>query len=94
MAVLGLLYSDVSSGLTVGLNLWFLVTPVVYVLPAHYARYFNLNPMTLTTTRNWLLLGVAAPAPGFWLVAGLAGAGVGLGWLAYRLAQPHLVVRF
>ena len=95
VAVLGLLYSDIANALGVGLNLWFLITPVVYVLPPQYAHYFNLNPVTplLTTTRNWLLLGTLTPAPGFWLVAGLAGLGVGVGWLAYRLAQPHLVVR-
>ncbi|KAA9333359.1 ABC transporter permease [Hymenobacter busanensis] len=95
VAVLGMLYSDIGNGLSVGVNLWFLITPVVYVLPGHYARYFNLNPVTplLTTTRNWLLLGALPPAPGFWTVAALASMGVALGWLAYRLAQPHLVVR-
>lgn len=94
VALLGLLYTDIPNVLGVGLNLWFLVTPVVYVLPPRYAHLFNLNPVTplLNTTRAWLL-GQVAVAPGFWLVAGLAAVGVGLGWLAYRLAQPHLVVR-
>lgn len=94
VALLGLLYTDIANALGVGLNLWFLVTPVVYVLPPPYAHFFNLNPVTplLNTTRAWLL-GQVAVAPEFWLVAGLAAAGVGLGWLAYRLAQPHLVVR-
>lgn len=94
VALVGLLYSDIGNALGVGLNLWFLITPVVYVLPVRYARYFSLNPVTplLNTTRDWLLLGPAA-APGFWLVAALSAGGVVLGWLAYRLAQPHLVVR-
>lgn len=96
VALLGLLYSDIGNALSVGLNLWFLVTPVVYVLPLRYAHFFNLNPVTplLTTTRNWLLLGERAPTPGFWLVTALAIVGSLFGWLAYRLAQPHLVVRF
>lgn len=95
VALLGLLYSDIANSLTVGLNLWFLITPVVYVLPVRYAPFFNLNPVTplLTTTRNWLLLGQSAAVPGFWAVTALSVVGVGLGWLAYRLAQPHLVVR-
>ncbi|MFD2784720.1 ABC transporter permease [Hymenobacter rubripertinctus] len=96
VALLGLLYNDVANALTLGINLWFLVTPVVYVLPGRYAALLNLNPVTplLLTTRNWLLSGQAAPSPGFWMVAALASFGSLLGWLAYRLAQPHLIARF
>jgi lipopolysaccharide transport system permease protein len=63
--------------------------------PASLAKWFNLNPVTplLATTRNWLLAGPALPAPGFWLVTGLAGIFFLLAWLAYRLAQPHLIAR-
>jgi lipopolysaccharide transport system permease protein len=95
VALLGLLYADVSNALSVGLNLWFLITPVVYALPKQYAVWLVINPVTplLTTTRNWLLMGVGAPTPGFWLVAGLAGLAFGLNWLAYRLAQPHIIAR-
>lgn len=95
VALLGLLYADVSQGLAVVLNLWFLVTPIVYSLPAGFARWLHLNPVTplLTTTRNWLLAGPAEPTPGFWLVTLLAGAAFGANWLAYRLAQPHLIAR-
>ena len=95
VATVGLLYADVSTVLGVGLNLWFLVTPVVYTLPVGSARWLNLNPVTplLATTRHWLLAGSAAPAPGFWLVCALAGAAFGCNWLIYRLAQPHLIAR-
>ena len=95
LALLGLLYADVAQGLPVALNLWFLVTPVVYSPPAAFAKWFNLNPVTplLTTTRHWLLAGPAAPASGFGLVAGLSGIFFFLTWLAYRLAQPHLIAR-
>ena len=95
LALLGLLYADVAQGLPVVLNLWFLITPVVYSPPAAFAKWFNLNPVTplLATTRNWLLAGPAAPAPGFGLVAGLGGIFFLLTWLAYRLAQPHLIAR-
>lgn len=96
VALLGLLYTDVANALGVGLNLWFLITPVVYVLPAAYAAWLSLNPVTplLLTTRNWLLTGAAAPAPGFWAVCALAGIACFTNWLAYRLAQPHLIARF
>lgn len=96
LALLGLLYADVAQALPVVLNLWFLITPVVYSPPASFAKLFNLNPVTplLTTTRNWLLAGPAAPAPGFWLVAGLAGVALFASWLAYRFATPHLIARF
>ncbi|GAA4363666.1 ABC transporter permease [Hymenobacter saemangeumensis] len=96
VALLGLLYADVSNALGVLLNLWFLVTPIVYTLPAGYGRWLQLNPVAplLITTRNWLLGGPLAPTPGFWLVAGLAGLALGSNWLAYRLAQPHLISRF
>ncbi len=95
VALLGLLYTDVATALGVALNLWFLVTPIVYSLPGGSARWLVLNPVAplLITTRNWLLAGPLAPMPGFWLVAGLAGAAFGINWLAYRLARPHLIAR-
>ncbi|AIZ62618.1 hypothetical protein PK28_01050 [Hymenobacter sp. DG25B] len=95
LALLGLLYADVSNALSVIINLWFLITPVVYTLPPRFAFWLQLNPVTplLTTTRNWLLAGPAIPTPGFWLVTVLAGVVFGGAWLAYRLAQPHLIAR-
>lgn len=96
IALLGLLYSDVANALGLVINMWFLITPVVYVAPARYASLLSLNPVTplLTTTRNWLLIGQAQPSTGFWVVLVLAAASVAMGWLAYRLAQPHLIARF
>jgi lipopolysaccharide transport system permease protein len=95
VALLGLLYGDVPNALSVGLNLWFLVTPVVYTLPAQYAPWLKLNPVTplLLTTRNWLLAGPATPMAGFWPVAVLAFLALIFNWLAYRLARPHLIAR-
>lgn len=95
LALLGLLYADVAQALPVVLNLWFLVTPVVYSPPAAFAKWFNLNPVTplLITTRNWLLSESATPASDFWLVAGLAGLALFASWLAYRFAMPHLIAR-
>lgn len=95
VALLGLLYTDVTQAMPVVLNLWFLITPIVYTLPAGFGRWLIFNPVTplLATTRSWLLTGLATPAPGFGLVASLTGILFVLNWLAYRLAQPHLIAR-
>lgn len=95
LAPVGLLYADIANALPVVLNLWFLLTPVVYTAPASVARFLTLNPITplLTTTRNWLLTGQGAPAPHFGLIACAAVGLFVLSWLTYRLAQPHLIVR-
>lgn len=95
LAPLGMLYADINNALQVAIGFWFLVTPVVYTPPTSVAWLIALNPVTplLMTTRNWLLTGQLTPAPGFGLVVLLAGVVLMVGWLAYRLAQPHLVVR-
>ncbi|XWW44928.1 ABC transporter permease [Fibrella sp. USSR17] len=95
LAPAGLLYADIASALPVVLNLWFLITPVVYEPPASVAWLIVWNPVTplLTTTRNWLLTGALAPAPGFTLVSAGACLLLLLSWLLYRLARPHLIVR-
>jgi lipopolysaccharide transport system permease protein len=95
VALLGLLYADVTQALPVVLNLWFLITPVVYTLPVGFGRWLNFNPVTplLVTTRSWLLAGPTTPAPGFELVVLITGILFVLNWLAYRLAQPHLIAR-
>ena len=95
VAPLGMLYGDIANALPVVLNLWFLITPVVYTPPASVAPIIRLNPVAplLTTTRNWLLTGEWPPAPGFALVAVGAGGLLAASWLLYRLAKPHLIVR-
>ncbi|WP_156126303.1 hypothetical protein [Hymenobacter sp. DG25B] len=74
VAVLGLLFSDVANALGMVINLWFLVTPVVYTLPAAANKWLILNPVTplLTTTRQWLLAGPFVPTPGFWQITVIA----------------------
>jgi lipopolysaccharide transport system permease protein len=95
VALLGLLYADVAQALPVVLNLWFLATPVVYTLPAGITSWVLLNPVAplLTTTRNWLLTGEAGTVPGFGLVVVFTGFIFVFNWLAYRLAQPHIIAR-
>lgn len=95
LAPIGLLYADVTSALPVVVNLWFLITPIVYNPPASIAHLIAWNPITplLSTTRDWLLTGKAVPTSGFAIVA-LGSCLLLVGsWLLYRLARPHLIVR-
>lgn len=93
----GLLYQDVSRGLTLLVGFWFFLTPVIYPATESWAASAPamLNPVTplLVTTRGWLTRGAAAPAPTFLPVVGLSLLCLGAAWLCYRLARPHLVAR-
>lgn len=97
LAPFGLLYNDVQRGLAVITTFWFFLTPVVYPVPMRGAGQWLtlLNPVTplLTVSRDLFahgsvetpLLAVAATA--FAIVV------LGLGWLLYLVALPHIVVR-
>lgn len=93
----GMLYTDVSRGLTLVTGLGFFLTPILYPLPLSgpASTLRALNPVTplLVSTRGWLTGGAAAPADGFAAVLCMAVAALALGWWGYRLARPHLVAR-
>jgi lipopolysaccharide transport system permease protein len=93
----GLLYQDVSRGLSMITGFWFFLTPVIYPLPANRVGSLlgTLNPVTplLVTTREWLTLGTVATARGFVPVVALSLLCLGAAWLHYRLAKPHLIAR-
>ncbi|MDQ3814335.1 MAG: ABC transporter permease [Armatimonadota bacterium] len=93
----GLLYQDVSRGLSLLVGFWFFLTPVIYPPPVGRPASLlgTLNPVTplLMTTRQWLTLGTLAPAPGFILIFGLSLFWLIIAWVCYRLARPHLVAR-
>ncbi|MCK8491283.1 ABC transporter permease [Spirosoma sp. RP8] len=95
LAPVGLLYADIANALPVVINLWFLITPIVYSPPASMASIIAWNPVTplLTTTRDWLLMGAVQPSTGFTLVALGSCLLLLTSWLLYRLAKPHLIVR-
>jgi lipopolysaccharide transport system permease protein len=95
LAPIGMLYADIANALPVIINLWFLITPIVYSPPASMASIIAWNPVTplLSTTRDWLLSGNSQPTSGFGVVA-LGACVLLLGsWLLYRLARPHLIIR-
>ncbi|TYZ14320.1 ABC transporter permease [Hymenobacter lutimineralis] len=95
LAPVGLLYTDLSNALAIALNLWFLVTPVVYTPPVHLASWLRLNPVAplLATTRRWLLGEGLLPTLGFNYVLLGSGALLLVSWLVYRVARPHLIAR-
>lgn len=90
-APFGLLYDDVERGLALLTGFWFFLTPILYPVPA--TGPLRLNPVTplIETARSALV----APAidPVFLVTAALAGLGLVLAWLLYRLARPHVVER-
>jgi lipopolysaccharide transport system permease protein len=90
---LGMLYTDVSSGINIIVTFWFFITPIVY--SNNNLTFVKFNPLTplLITTRNWLTNGIAAPENGFFLVTILAFFIFLFSWILYRLAKPHLIVR-
>lgn len=93
----GLLYQDVSRGLSLVVGFWFFLTPVIYPHTERWAASLpgTLNPVTplLSTTRVWLTRGAAPPARAFLPVVLLTSICLGAAWLCYRLARPHLIAR-
>lgn len=97
LAPLGVLYNDISKGLTLLVGLWLFLTPVVYPVPQEgaLAAIVQLNPVTplLVTTRELATTGVVSNPYGFWLASLVAIVGLLLAWLVYRLAMPFVVER-
>jgi len=93
----GLLYRDVSRAVSLVVGFWFFLTPVIYPLPVQWPASLlgTLNPVSplLLTTREWITLGTLPPARGFLPVVAFCLFLLGVGWLQYRLAKPHLVAR-
>jgi lipopolysaccharide transport system permease protein len=93
----GLLYGDVQQSLPIASTFLMLLTPVLYPVPASglAALITALNPLTplVTTTRDWLTTGSPLHLGGFVLVNTATVLLLLLGWVAYRLALPHLIAR-
>jgi lipopolysaccharide transport system permease protein len=94
---LGLLYSDVQRVLAICIPFLMLLTPVLYPTPQSSLAgiVVALNPLTplVTNTRDWLTLGTTPDLAGFIVVTALMTALLVVGWVAYRVALPHLVAR-
>lgn len=97
LSPLGVLYQDVSRGLTMVTGFWLLMTPVVYSAPSEgtFGAIVRLNPVTplLVTTRELATTGVLSDPQAFWIVSGLTFVGLFLTWIAYRIAMPFAIER-
>lgn len=97
LAPLGVLYQDVSKGLTLITGFWLFLTPVVYPVPkaGTFGFLVQMNPVTplLVTTRELATTGVVSEPYGFWLVSTITLVGLILTWVIFRLAMPFVVER-
>ncbi|NJN59933.1 MAG: ABC transporter permease [Leptolyngbyaceae cyanobacterium SL_5_9] len=97
LAPLGVLYQDVSKGLTMLTGFWLFITPVVYPIPKEgiFGLLVRLNPVTplLVTTRELATTGVISDAGSFWLVSALTLLGLIFTWVMFRLAMPYVIER-
>ncbi len=94
---LGLLYGDVPRVLAIVTPFWMFLTPVLYPVPQSglAGTIVALNPVSplVTTTRDWLTLGTATHLTGFVAVTAATTVFLVAGWIAYRVALPHLIAR-
>ncbi len=94
---LGMLYTDIVSGLAVITQLWFFVTPVVYPPPQSfpYSLVATLNPVSplLIGARDLATKGTLANTEAFLVVSGFMFAALFFGWVIYRAAAPIIIER-
>ncbi|WP_082803816.1 MULTISPECIES: ABC transporter permease [unclassified Anabaena] len=97
LAPLGVLYQDISKGLTLITGFWLFLTPVIYPVPTEgtFGLLVRWNPVTplLVTVRDLATTGVVSEPFGFWLVSAITLVGLLLTWIAFRLAMPFVVER-
>ncbi|HKP47727.1 MAG TPA: ABC transporter permease [Pyrinomonadaceae bacterium] len=97
LAPLGVLYQDVTQGLTVITAMWLFLTPIVYPVPqtGTFATIVKLNPVTplLVTTRELATSGVVSDLSRFLIVSAVTLVGLLLTWVVFRLAMPLAIER-
>lgn len=97
LAPLGILYQDISRGLTLFTGFWLFLTPVVYPVPREgiFGFLVNLNPVTpiLVTARELATTGMISDPVRFWIVSVITLVGLLVTWIAFRLAMPFVVER-
>ena len=93
----GVLYQDISKGLTLLTGFWLFLTPVVYPVPSDgvFGLLVKFNPVTplLVTTRELATTGLLTQTVAFWIVSVVTILGLFLTWIGFRLAMPFVVER-
>jgi len=94
---IGMLYGDVGSALTVLIQLWFFVTPVVYPPPQSfpYSLVATLNPVSslLVGTRELMTKGTLTDIPLFMAICVCTLIGLMVAWFMYRVTMPIMIER-
>lgn len=94
---LGMLYTDVASGLMVATQLWFFVTPVVYPPPQTfpYSLVSSVNPVSplLIASRDLATKGVLGNPEAFLVVSTLTVVSLFMAWVMYRTSLPIIIER-
>ncbi len=97
LAPLGVLYQDISRGLTLITGFWLFITPIIYPVPKTgiFSILVNFNPVTplLVTARELATTGVISHPVEFWVVSILTFIGLILTWIVFRLAMPFVIER-
>lgn len=96
LAALQVFFRDLAQLLGMGLAAWFYLTPIVYpvaAVPFPYRRWIQLNPLTglVELYRGALLGGGEATAASIALLAAVAFALLGAGWVVFRRLRPAFV---
>ncbi len=94
---IGLLYNDITQGLTIITGFWFLLTPVVYPPPNNFpfSMLAILNPVSpiLTGARDIACKGVLNNPIPFFIITFLTFTFLIIAWIIYKLTLPILVER-
>ncbi len=94
---IGLLYTDVSHGLSIITTLWFFVTPAVYPPPTSFpfSLIATINPVSpiLVGARDLAVQGVLHNPISFCVVTILAMLFLMVTWIMFRLSMPILIER-
>ncbi|MDZ7961997.1 MAG: ABC transporter permease [Aulosira sp. DedQUE10] len=97
LAPLGVLYQDISRGLSLITGFWLFLTPVVYPVPKQgiFGVLVQLNPVTplLVTARELATTGVISNPYRFLIVSAITLGGLIITWIIFRLAMPFVVER-
>ncbi|MBF2066778.1 MAG: ABC transporter permease [Calothrix sp. C42_A2020_038] len=97
LAPLGLLYQDISRGLSLVTGFWLFLTPVIFPVPKTgiFGALVNFNPVTplLVTARELATTSDLSQTTGFWVVSIITWIGLILMWIVFRLAMPFVVER-
>lgn len=93
----GMLYKDVSMGLTMVLQFLMFLSPVVVAFPKEglIREVMLANPATyvVDAARGWLLGIPSELTEGWWIVMGVSLFFLMVGWLLYRISLPHVIAR-